>query len=304
MQGLSDNPETSNAHVGHSGNRSSTKTILPLSWLPVAFFDRYHSEAKLWALPTFEAWIDVVKPHIHAGTTTVLGGPRGVRTMVFALSRILQNLRAVEARVAVPAHILAFFYEDNNRWDPVLAVHQTTQCILQLSHQVLNSCRILETSYAVRSEAWEDSVKLRYQQWESNGREIPSGSLARGVNTTSGVPESVHAVEAMWEKIQSRQADGEELDAIVEASRVINRSEASQAHAGTSGSAASVENLNLRNVSQGVVHSVRSSTKSWMRMNRRGQAEHNGRREDHLQHRAGINSGGHLQMTLNSSLFH
>jgi hypothetical protein len=145
--GFSDHEATSNPHVPTSKIRSLAKHLEPAQWLPCPFFDSYHEQHVKWSLTTFLAWITSTRPHIHSTSGTVYGGPLGVRVLVFALSRILQNVEYVQGNQQCPRDVLEVIKGPRQTWAEDLARHLVKQCIEVLIRDITKSRTILQVTY-------------------------------------------------------------------------------------------------------------------------------------------------------------
>lgn len=221
MTSLTDREGTENAHVPKSGVRSLSKAIAPAEWLPVAFFDKECSEHVNWSLETLRAWISVVKPHLHSKSRTVYGGPNGVRNIVFALSRILQNLGRLKRKQDVPAPIRRATLHPNSTWSLGESFRVVGLCVEDLRRDIVKSTSILHLSYSSRSQAFETGLmehKLKLENASTASRMRP---VVPDLSMTSGVPNDLGIIESMVRAITARQNEEILYDDSIDASRVI-----------------------------------------------------------------------------------
>jgi hypothetical protein len=198
---------------------------MPAQLLPVAFFNSRVRGSEQWALTTLLTWITTTRPHIDVETGTALGGPLGVRCIVFAISRILQNITIVQGDANIPDQIGWLTRGDNSTWSPSLALHQVLACIESLCEQLQVSCAVLTTTFEVRAQAWEEEVERRWQAWHNDKDMLTTANITRGINATSGVPHNIEALGAIRRRIQRRVIELPEIDETAEASTLMMASD-------------------------------------------------------------------------------
>lgn len=222
LAGLSDVQELRNAHIPPSSLGSLAGKLSPAEILPLAFFDRHSTEHTSWSISTLLAWISVQQAFVHAESSTVLAGPTGVRTIVFALSRILQSIKAIGSGEDLPEAIRRVTRGHNATWSAVRALSMTNQCISEMQRHVLRTTVVLQVTYEDRSSAWESAVEERYCKWDAAGQPAET-TPAEGINATSGLPASIQAVSGMRRAIEKQAATRQDPDETVQASIILGR---------------------------------------------------------------------------------
>lgn len=224
--GLSDSPERGNAHIPSTAEGSLAKTLFPAQLLPLAFFSRVSADTAQWSLPTLLAWISIQHPYIHAESSTVCGGPTGVRNVLFGLSRVLQNISIIQSGADLPDSIRRIVRGDEATWSATRALAVVRDCILVLQRQMTKSMTILQVTFAERSAAWEATIHEQYRAWQQAGEPVVVAPLTRGVDATSGIPSSMEAVCGIYRRLEALAAEQQDPDETVEASRIMRRSNA------------------------------------------------------------------------------
>ncbi|KAF8598336.1 hypothetical protein BDV93DRAFT_512550 [Ceratobasidium sp. AG-I] len=200
--GLSDNKDTANIHIPHSGQQSLSKVLSPAELLPTPFFNPFHDDAPLWSLQTFQNWVQPTSPHIHTKSGTVFGGPFGVRNLVFAISRVLQTLERIRERNNVPKALNESVFGPRATWSLQQLQHLITLCIQDLSRQVLRSTSILQITFPERALGFEREVQRRVEHLTRLPYDTIPQELGGALGLSNGVPVN-------------------EIDASLEASRVV-----------------------------------------------------------------------------------
>lgn len=162
------------------------------------------------------------RPHIDKGSATVYGGPLGVRTIAFALSRVAQNLERLSRGEDVPRPIARVAKGPNRIWSHTETTQLTNSCIAALRRDIAKSRGVLELSYKQRASQWEEMVRLVTEQHLQRGTAQQGGiKHDRGPSATSGVPESIHLLLDMHEALAERSREAIDADHEEEASILI-----------------------------------------------------------------------------------
>ncbi|KAG8697838.1 hypothetical protein FRC08_006300 [Ceratobasidium sp. 394] len=163
--GLCEIDPPGNPHVPRATEHSLSNSLQPAPWLTAAFYDPTSPNHLRWSIKTLQDWVLVRRPHIHRLSNTVYGGPLGIRVLVFACSRILQNLDRAGSRRLAPRET-----------------------------QVAASRATLQRSSGARAELWEREVLIRLEQRVDS---VEHSESEYRVSTTSGVPGDFRVLEEM-----------------------------------------------------------------------------------------------------------
>lgn len=202
------------------GAPSLAKALTPAEWLPKAFYDLSHREHHLWSLTSLKDWLTSQRPHIHAPSRSVYGGPLGVRNLLFALSRISQNLADIEEGLEVPSGIQQCIRRREDRWDSTKARRTLDECVAILHADISRSNDVLRVTLDERSEAWERAIEEAGIATMTAVEQEQGGEI--GITATSGVPQSSRSIQSMLSTIRARRAaatenaDDHEVSVIME----------------------------------------------------------------------------------------
>jgi hypothetical protein len=223
---LSSKSRSYNPHVPLQGEPSLSGNLNPAQWLPVAFFDSYAEDHTTWSISSFHLWITQSRPHIHTPSGTVYGGPRGVRCLLFALSRMAQCLDRLQLKSDVPREILRLTSIPDRGWSHRHASHTLAACTDVLRRHIAQSRTILGTTFNDRATRWQDQVVKRYLQMSRDRASQRHKNLVNiidtGVDATSGVPQDWRTIREMYEEIKA-QEKSQESDAEAEEVSVVVR---------------------------------------------------------------------------------
>lgn len=187
---------------------SLARSLTPADWLPEPFFDVLHRDHRTWSLLSFKEWLTSQRPHIHRPSLSVYGGPLGVRNLVFALSRISQNIANVDDRVELPTFIGNCLHRAGGRWNGSAARRTFDECVTILYADIRRSNDALRVTIEERSAAWEWAIE------EVGTTELAEGETRddreSGITATCGVPKSYRSIRSMLMSIYARRADAEE----------------------------------------------------------------------------------------------
>jgi hypothetical protein len=170
----------------------------PAHWLPTAFFDTGSEEHAFWSILSFKTWITVYKPHVHAASGTVFGGPLGVRNLVFALSRMHQNLDFAKRHESPPRDILLLIRGPRRVWSESDARRELDSCVAALRTDIARTCTILQVTYEEQLLAWCAAI---IHSAENLTGLATANQTEIGISATSGVPTTAHLIRAMYQEI-------------------------------------------------------------------------------------------------------
>ncbi|KAG8709381.1 hypothetical protein FRC08_018373 [Ceratobasidium sp. 394] len=189
-QGFLNGNHKDNAHVPYGDEPSLGDQLQPARWLGSAFFNLQSPNHSLWSVDTFKTWIEQKKPHIHLESGTVFGGPLGARVLVFACSRILQNLDCTRMKRPTPREISGYLTVEGLRG----IEKSVTEVIARVRSDIAHSRAILKSSLEERRVAWAREVLTRVAQLGPDSDEDYS---LIGVTATSGVPATARLLRVM-----------------------------------------------------------------------------------------------------------
>jgi hypothetical protein len=196
--GFSDDPRVASPHVPRYPERSLANQLHPAHWLPSAFFDTGSEDHALWSILSFKTWITVFKPHVHTESGTVFGGPLGVRNLVFAASRMHQNIDFAMQHESPPWDISHLIRGPRRVWSDNDARRELDSCVAALCTDIARSRTILQVTYQERLLAWRTAIVHSAENLTGlatlNQTEI-------GVSATSGIPKTPDLIREMYEEI-------------------------------------------------------------------------------------------------------
>jgi hypothetical protein len=196
--------------------RSLANRLHPARWLPAAFFDRGSENHAFWSILSFKTWITVYKPHIHAQSGTVFGGPLGVRNLIFAVSQMHQNVDFAKQHESPPPDILQVIRGPRRVWSDSDARRELDSCVAALRTDIARSRTILQVTHPERLLAWRTAIIQAAENPTSLGR---ANQTETGVAATSGVPKTGSLIREMYEEIVADVQD--DTDVEEEVSRVV-----------------------------------------------------------------------------------
>jgi hypothetical protein len=214
--GFSDDPRVANPHVPRYPERSLTNQLQPARWLPAHFFDPGSEEHALWSVLTFKTWVTIYKPHVHAESGTVFGGPLGVRNLIFAASRMHQNIDFAKQHESPPRDLLQVIRGPRRTWSDRDARRELDSCVAALRTDIARSRTILQVTYQERLLAWRAAI---IHSAENASNVVTANQTEIGVNATSGIPKTAHLILEMYEEIVSNAHEGSDQEEGV--SRVV-----------------------------------------------------------------------------------
>ncbi|QRV87024.1 hypothetical protein RhiJN_15042 [Ceratobasidium sp. AG-Ba] len=185
-------------HVSADNGSDDEKGIVPAKWLRAAFWDPASRIHASWRLSTFVSWVTEERPHVDRTTETVYGGPHGVRMIVFAISRILQNIERAASGSPAPRDVSKHFKTADltGLRDSALGL------IGKLREDVASSRHILRSSLKARQAALETEVCRLYRSRAGSG---VLAATAANVAPTSGLPHNEDILEEMYDHICETQ---------------------------------------------------------------------------------------------------
>jgi hypothetical protein len=131
-------------------------------------------------------------------TGTVFGGPLGVRNLVFAVSRMHQNIDFAKQHESLPRDILQLIRGPRRVWSENAARRALDSCVAALHTDIARSRTLLQITYQERLLAWRaaiiDSAENLNSQAKAHQTEI-------GVSATSGVLKTASLIKEMYEEI-------------------------------------------------------------------------------------------------------
>lgn len=220
--GLSDGETPPSPHIPQKGQRSLSGALEPAEWLPVAFFDSSSADHRSWSMAALHQLITGSRPHIDRESKTVYGGPLGVRTVAFALSRIAQNLGRLARGEDVPRAIARVAKGPNRIWSQAEAARLSSECVAALRRDIAKSRGVLELSYKQRASQWEEMIRLATEQHLQRGTVQQRGiKHDKGPSATSGVPEGIHLLLDMHEALAEKGKEALDGDHEEEASILV-----------------------------------------------------------------------------------
>lgn len=171
-----------------------------------------------WSISTFHVWVTQFCPHIHRKSGTVYGGPLGVRTIAFAISRICQKVSRVTSAANVPLAIQQVALGPRRTWSSTETDHLVNDCISHLRKDVAKSRSILQVTYRTRADQWEEMIRMLTEQHLQQGTRQRGDVLDTGPSATSGVPHSFNLLLEIHEVLSKRSHYAEDTDHTLEAS--------------------------------------------------------------------------------------
>jgi hypothetical protein len=187
----------------------------PARWLPAAFFDTGSDNHALWSIHSFKTWITVYKPHVHAESGTVFGGPLGIRNLVFAASRMHQNIDFARQHESPPRDISHLIRGPRRVWSDNDTRRELDSCIAILRTDIARSRTILQVTYQERLLTWRAAIIDSAEKLIG----LPGPKQTEiGVSATSGIPKTPDLIREMYEEIVANLQ--EETDIQGEQSRV------------------------------------------------------------------------------------
>ncbi|KAF8592929.1 hypothetical protein BDV93DRAFT_516972 [Ceratobasidium sp. AG-I] len=220
---MSGTDQAGNVHVPDASQPSLAQHLNPASLLPLSFFDHSSPDSSQWSISVLQQWIEVQKPHIDISSNTAFGGPYGTRVLVFALSRLLQNISRIDSGARIPDAIRRHTRGHSARWSSSSALIKVRLCITTVLRDVIRSTSILSLSFNERSAAWETAIDERYHLWCERGKPLGPTGEVDDISRTCGVPSIAKDIERMWIQIQERRKNAQEADETAEASRIITQ---------------------------------------------------------------------------------
>jgi NADH:ubiquinone oxidoreductase subunit len=224
--GLSSKSRSFSPHVPLQGEPSLSGNLNPSQWLPLAFFDSYAEAHSTWSISSFHLWTTQSRPQIHTSSGTVYGGPRGVRCLLFTLSRMAQCLDRLQLKTNVPRDILRVTSSPDRGWLHRHTSHTLAACTDVLRWQIAQSCAILSSTFNDHPKCWQDEVAKRYLQMSRDHVKQRDRNLINvidtGVRATSGVPPDWRTIQEMYEEIKA-QEKSQESDAEAKEVSVVVR---------------------------------------------------------------------------------
>lgn len=169
----------------------------------MAFYDVSHVDCMKWSLEALQRWLTGYQPHVHKPSNTVYGGPLGVRSIIFVLSRIVQNLNRLTDNEDVPRDI-RILQGTVRTWETIGARRIVGECLKLIHADVTTSMNTLRGSIQERSEAWERAIQAREEAIDMTE---DTGGPEDRVTATCGVPMSASIIRSMANVIRERESD-------------------------------------------------------------------------------------------------
>jgi hypothetical protein len=111
------------------------------------FSDTGSESHAFWSILLFKTWITVYKPHVHAKSGTVFGGPLGVRSLVFAVSCMHQNIEFAKQDKSPPQDIIQLVQGLRRVWSASDLCRELDSCVVALCTDIARSQTILQVTY-------------------------------------------------------------------------------------------------------------------------------------------------------------
>jgi hypothetical protein len=214
--GFSDDPRVANPHVPRFPECSLANQLQPARWLPAEFFDTGSEDHAPWSVLSFKTWITVYKPHVHAESGTVYGGPLGVRNLVFAASQMHQNIDFATQHQSPPRDILQLIQGPRRIWSDRDTRRELDSCVAALRTDIARSRTILQVTYQQRLLAWRAAI---IHSAENTTGPVPRNQMEISVTTTSGVPKTTSLIMEMYEELVGDLQD--DTDGQEDISRIV-----------------------------------------------------------------------------------
>ncbi|QRV89648.1 hypothetical protein RhiJN_17666 [Ceratobasidium sp. AG-Ba] len=201
---FSDNAKTRNRLLPKLHEPSLACQLLPASYLPYAAFDANHMDHTQYSIRGFIDWVGSIRPHVHQQSNTVYSGPRGVRTVAFVISRILQSISRMQEAEPYPG--IPSTHEEHAG---------TANCTGYMRH-VEKLISTLRTDIASSRVTLRASLPQRVAQWKAGIKAVVNDRLDQvhpcSYPVTTGIPTDVHMCQQMIELLEASENDASDRE--------------------------------------------------------------------------------------------